>query len=135
MKYYFSIVIAVSLLLLQQPSCLADEEVEIGNLVLNKTITRMGDEFYEAFSNKWQPPLNTEFSHIKIEEAPSARWGSLVRVSIDGKTYFRSRLSPRSNNIKEIAAMAAQAVMVQLMRETIYKQQQNGYSDLYGTGL
>lgn len=62
-------------------------EVEIANLVLNKTMTRIGNDFYEAFSDNWHPPKDLDISHIKIAEAPSARWGSLISVSVNDRSF------------------------------------------------
>lgn len=110
-------------------------EVEISNLVLNKTITKLGDDFYEAFAKSWAPPANLDLSYIKIGEAPSARWGSLLYITVNDKVLFRTNVSTRSRNVDEIARQAAQNILIQLIREEMYKHQQEGASDLAGDGL
>lgn len=119
---------------MQGPAC-AVEDMEIGNLVLNKTITRVGNEFYEAFADRWIPPRNLGILHVMILEAPSARWGSIIGVRVGDTPYFRTRISSRSRNIEEIAEQAVTQVLVTLMRQSLQRQNDDGKGDLYGDGL
>jgi curli production assembly/transport component CsgE len=128
----FSVVI---LFLLVCPSLSIADEVELGNLVINKTITRVGDEFFEAFSDRWYPLRNMGNVHIRINEVPSARWGSIISVSVGQEVWFRTRLSNRATNIEKVAEQAVRQVIATLATRSIRKQQEGDNGDLIGDGL
>ena len=111
------------------------QDVEIGDLILNKTITRLGNDFYNAFAQNWIPPGSNGAYTVKISEAPSARWGSIVGVYVNNELQFKTILSIRARNVEEIAQQAVQVIWVRLMKISIQKQQEDGVGDLYGDGL
>lgn len=112
----------------------ADEDFGLNNLVINKTLTRFGNDFYIAFSNHWAPPENVITTNIRIQEAPSARWGSLIIIWVGDEIFFRTSLSARSKNIEAIANEAADQILSALLFRTI-QQQTKVKNDLQGDGL
>lgn len=130
---YILVIPAVFFLIFPSPGF--PDAVEIGNLVLNKTVTRVGMEFYEAFSERWYPGENLDSMHIRVSEAPSARWGSLIAVWVGEELYFRTRLSNRAKNIEEVAEQAVQQVMSTLAAKTIQRREDGEKGDLVGDGL
>lgn len=130
---YILIIPAVLLAIFSSP--VFSDEVEIGNLVLNKTLTRVGMEFYEAFSDRWSSPENMGFIHIRVSEVPSARWGSIISVWAGEELCFRTRLSSRVRNMEEIAEQAVRQVIATLVARNIQRRQNGDKGDLVGDGL
>lgn len=129
-------ILTLSMLFLLSLTALSNSaDVELGNLVLNKTITRVGHEFFDAFSERWYPMKNIAPVHIRISEVPSARWGSILSVWVGQELYFRTRLSSRARNTDEVAEQAVQQVMITLAARSIQQQQEGMNGDLVGDGL
>lgn len=135
MKSAAILFVLITIILICKPHRALSSDVEIGSLVLNKTITRIGNEFYEAFTDRWQPPLEVGPLHVEISEAPSARWGSILAIYVGGRRYFITRLSTRARNIEDVAADAVKEVTVSLIKEYLIKQQNEENGDLVGDGL
>jgi curli production assembly/transport component CsgE len=131
-KYIF-IIPAVLLLIFSSP--VFSDEVEIGDLVLNKTLTRVGMEFYKAFSDRWSSPEKMGGIHIRVSEVPSARWGSIISVWAGEELCFRTRLSSRVRNMDEVSEQAVRQVMATLVARNIQRQQNGDNGDLVGDGL
>lgn len=111
------------------------DEVEIGSLVINRTITRVGMDFFEAFSDRWYAIEGLGTAHIRITEMPSARWGSLISVWVGEEIFFRTRLASRTKNIEGIADQAVRQVMTVITAKSIQMQQNGDKGDLIGDGL
>jgi curli production assembly/transport component CsgE len=113
--------------------------LEIDNLIIERTLTRIGHEFYRDFVTRWneapQPP--GEY-HITIVEKADPRWGSLVWIEVG--TFFtrqdivyRKVLSPRTIDIQKEAAQAIEAVRGYFQRVQEFRR--NLQEDLAGTGV
>ena len=111
-----------------------DDGLELSSLIINKTLTRFGNEFYTSFSNHWAAPENFLSGNIRIQEAPSARWGSLIIVWVGDEIMFRTSLSTRTKNIDEIAKQATDGVLQTMFARTIL-QQSDAKGDQAGDGL
>ncbi|WP_136795390.1 MULTISPECIES: CsgE family curli-type amyloid fiber assembly protein [Desulfosediminicola] len=125
----------IALSLLVRPPCTVAQDVEIGALVINKTITRLGDDFYDEFTNRWDPPKQLGPMHISIQEAPSARWGTIIAVFVGSERYFVTRVSSRQVDIEEIAEAAVKQVTITLIRQHLLRIQNGENGDLVGDGL
>lgn len=106
------------------------DDVEIGNLVINRTITKIGIDFFEAFSDRWSSVEGLGTRHIRITEAPSARWGSMISVWVGEEIFFRIRLSSRAKNIDVIADQAVQQIMSAIAAKSIQDLQGGTKGDL-----
>lgn len=111
------------------------QEVEIDNLVLDKTVTRLGHEFYSYFASYWVVPDNIGAVNVRISEAPSARWGSLIGVYVNNELLFKTRFSQRARDVEDAALHAVQVVWERMFINEIRRQQEDGLGDLYGDGL
>jgi curli production assembly/transport component CsgE len=94
------------------------EEAEISGLVINHTITRSGNDFYRKFSERLNElvPLET---NLVVKERPSARWGILLWVELEGQPVYREFLSPISSQLDETAYRAADLVLQEINRRKI----------------
>lgn len=70
----------------------------------------IGQEFYRAFMTAWRELPMTERYSLSVQERPSARWGSLVRIEFANRLVFSTFLSPgRRDLIGPAGEQAAQA--------------------------
>lgn len=80
-------------------------------VVLDSTVTFIGQEFYRDFVSLWREQPRSERYSLTVIERPSARWGSLVYVEYMQRRLFTAFLSPgRRDQIRGTAHGAVQAV-------------------------
>ncbi len=82
----------------------------LGGVVVNRTVTVLGNDFYQYFSAYWrEKDISSTFS-ISVHERPSARFGSEVWVQFRQKRMFHTFLPPARAATKEISAIAVEMV-------------------------
>lgn len=90
-----------------------DEEVigegapPLQGVVVRRTITRFGDEFYRIFARAWRRQELEAPRPILIEERPSAQDGSRIRVRYSGDVLFETTLRPHGPDPAQVAEQAA----------------------------
>lgn len=87
---------------------------ESAGLVLDQTLTKLGRDFFELFYNGFEPPAGALDYTIVIGERPVRPGAALVAVSLDGTDLLELPLSPRYDQMVEIAAEAIDLVKGQL---------------------
>jgi hypothetical protein len=100
---------------------------EIGALVMSQTQTRIGREFYRAFSCNWVAPEGLEASHVLVQEQADPRWGSLVSIFVDDRLVWRKILGTRSADVEKEAAKAITFVAQQMLRWSLARQLEDSY--------
>ncbi len=79
-------------------------------VVVNRTITVLGKDFYQYFTARWrEKDVGSKFT-ISIHERPSARFGSEIWVQFRQKRMFHTFLPPARAATKKIGAMAVETV-------------------------
>lgn len=82
----------------------------LSGVVVNRTITVLGKDFYQAFTTQWrQKDVSNKYT-ITIFERPSARFGSEIWVQFRQKRMFHTFLPPARAATKKISAMAVEMV-------------------------
>lgn len=82
----------------------------LGGVVVNRTVTVLGQDFYQNFTAIWrQKDISNKFS-ISIHERPSARFGSEIWVLFRQKRMFHTFLPPARAATKRISAQAVELV-------------------------
>lgn len=81
-----------------------------GGVILNRTITIVGHDFYQYFSTAWRTRDNNDQYSIAIVERPTAIRGSEIWVEYRNKQVFRTFLSPRRAAVKEVSRKAVNLV-------------------------
>jgi curli production assembly/transport component CsgE len=82
----------------------------LGGVVVNRTVTVLGDDFYQYFSTYWrEKDISSKFT-ISVHERPSARFGSEIWVQFRQKRMFHTFLPPARAATKKISAMAVDMV-------------------------
>ena len=97
-------------------------DLEIDGLIVDKTITKVGRDFYDVFQRQWEaPPTATNFT-IQIEELPSRGNISIVSLSVNDTKLFEQPLQPRYDIIEEVATYMVSAVYEYLLNDQLNKQ-------------
>jgi len=82
----------------------------LGGVVVNRTVTVLGNDFYQDFTALWrQKDISNKFS-ISIYERPSARFGSEIWVQFRQKNMFHVFLPPARARTRQISAAAVELV-------------------------
>lgn len=108
--------------------------IEINGLIIDKTRTKMGRDFYQLFYTKWEaPPAKTDYI-ITISEQPSRGRGSQVFVHVNDYLTFRAFLQPSQQFIAGASEQATNRI--QNFIKQLDKMQENfGNEDLQGSGI
>ena len=76
----------------------ASQEIEIGGLLLDNTISRQGREFAYQYSQYWRDVQNSAGFNVQIKEQVIPRSGTKLMVYLNNNvifvTYFGRRLQP-----------------------------------------
>ncbi len=86
------------------------KDVEIGGILVNKTITWFGQDFFNHFAREWR---NQFFrgDGVVIEERPSARQGTLVIIRYKGSIVYQASIAGTRSNSRERGAQAVSFVL------------------------
>lgn len=83
----------------------ANTEIEIGGLLLDRSLSRSGSEFYHKFSLLWQDMPNTLGTNVVIKETVVPRAGTRLVVEVNNKviyaTYMGRRLEPVKDKVEQ----------------------------------
>lgn len=78
-------------------------DLEIGEMIFDETITKVGRDFYELFFNSWNNPTQiTDFS-ISISEKPMPGIGTQITVTIDEYEIVKQFVRPNQEMIETLA--------------------------------
>lgn len=89
---------------------------EIDGVVIDRTMTRLGEEFYSLFAQKLEDQLDELKENISVKERPTALSGSIITVFHRQNIIYRTALSPGRKNIEEKTDQAVSAVKNYVLR-------------------
>lgn len=112
----------------------SDENLEIDGLIIDRTKTKLGHDFYQLFYSQWEAPYGISGYDIIISEKPMPGRGSLVQVTVKGTLIFNRRLTPRYAEIEKTADLAVQVTLNYLYNYENYQRQLSG-EDMKGSGI
>lgn len=97
-------------------------DLEVDGLIVDKTITKAGRDFYEVFQRQWEaPPMARNFT-IQIEELPGRGNITIVSLSVNEDRLFEQPLQPRYDIIEEVATYMVGVVYEYLVNDQLNKQ-------------
>ena len=99
---------------------------EVIGLILDRSITNVGHDFYRYFSDYWRLTYTDNEDVLIVYERPSARWGSLIWVEYRSRQLAKMFVSP-SNKTKELAEQVADQVRQELIRIKFAEQFQDTF--------
>jgi curli production assembly/transport component CsgE len=92
------------LLLMLSLVAVAEPNFEIGGLVVDQTLSRVGHLFYEELINGWDVPVDV--GTITVRERPDIIAGNLVWIEINDDIIYQERVGFRTSGIEEKAQAA-----------------------------
>ena len=92
------------------------EGPEIGGLVVDETVSKIGRDFYQVFYSAWQEPANVRSYTVRVQEQPAPGLGTRVVLLIDDEILGQIQLQPRYEVVEEMAQRAAAVVADELVR-------------------
>jgi len=84
-------------------------EDPLGGIVINRSVTVLGNDFYQYFSRYWAGKGGDRFT-LAVYERPSARFGSEVWIQYRRERMFHIFLPPVRSAARQIARQAADIV-------------------------
>lgn len=79
----------------------------LDGLVINQTVTRFGQDFYNQFVKYWSEYQIVMPANLAVYERPSARWGSQIWIEYRGRRIFQQNVGPSMRVIEDLARLAA----------------------------
>ena len=109
-------------------------DLEIGEMIFDETVTKVGRDFYDVFYNSWNnPTIITDFS-ITIKEMPMPGIGTQITVLIDDYEILKQFIRPNQEMIELLSEYTIGLAAEYLLNyQEIQAQLQN--EDQSGTGI
>jgi curli production assembly/transport component CsgE len=94
-------------------------EDPLRGLVINRTVTVLGKDFYQYFVTAWRQKDPGGRYSITVRERPSARWGSEIWVESQRVQMFHIFLSPARQAVRKVSEQAAELVHQNIIQNEI----------------
>lgn len=105
-----------------------DESLDdISGLIVNRTMTRFGQDFYSIFSQFIADKASSENENLSITERATALSGSIISIRHGQKIIYRTALSPARSQIEFKAKQAVDAVDKYLLQWKIQQHFQDTF--------
>ncbi|HCV04393.1 curli production assembly/transport protein CsgE [Pseudoalteromonas sp. APAL1] len=91
-------------------------EVEIDGLVLDRSISRFGHQFYYGFSQLWLDLPNSSDNHVVIKETVLPRAGTRLEVLLNNELIYVTFMGRTGGPLKERVESAMFAAMDAIAR-------------------
>jgi len=109
-------------------------DLEIDEIILDETITKVGRDFYDLFYTSWNNPTQIKDFSITIKEMPMPGIGTQITVMIDDFEILKQFIRPNQEMIEMLSAYSVDLASQFLLNyEEIQAQLQN--EDQAGTGI
>lgn len=109
-------------------------DLEIGEMVFDETITKVGRDFYEIFFNNWSNPTLIKDFSITVKERPMPGVGTQITVTIDDFELVKQFIRPNQEMIEMLAEYTVgRATQYLVNYQEIQAQLQS--EDQTGTGI
>jgi curli production assembly/transport component CsgE len=109
-------------------------DLEIGEMIFDETITKVGRDFYEIFYNNWSNPTQIKDFSITVKEMPMPGVGTQITVTIDDIEIIKQFIRPNQEMIEMLAEYTVgRATQYLVNYQEIQAQLQN--ADQAGTGI
>lgn len=79
-------------------------------IVINRTMTVMGWDFYRNFTQVWQALYPDSLDTMTITERPTAQFGSEIWISYLDQTIYHTFLSPARSRARDESRNAVEVV-------------------------
>lgn len=133
-----AVIIAFALLASSSPAISQEvkknnNELRVSGILIDRTMTPIGELFFQSFAASWAPPEKTSFESITITERFNPQWGSMIWITIDDQDAFEKLLINRNRDMSELAKEIASSIEQYLLQREILRHYQQS-KDLLGDG-
>lgn len=98
----------IALCLIAPVALAVEPNFQIGGLVIDETLSRVGHSFYEEFVNDWHPAKQA--GTITVHERFDPFAGNVIWIDVNDDTVFQDRVGMRASGIEEKAQAARDAL-------------------------
>ena len=92
-------------LILMTPFSQADE-IELGGMVLDRTISRFGKDFFFYYTSYWRDIHSTNGITVVVNERVYPQAGTYLWVEMEQQKVFETYFGRRQNDVKKLAEQA-----------------------------
>ena len=78
-------------------------DLEIGEMIFDETITKVGRDFYDEFFARWSNPTQLKDFSISIKEMPMPGIGTQITVMLDEIEILKQFIRPNQEMIEMLA--------------------------------
>ncbi|KJY82855.1 curli production assembly protein CsgE [Vibrio galatheae] len=100
---------------------------EVQGLIVDRTMTRLGDDFYFFFSQYMNDRHGSLEENLVVKERPTALSGSIISVLHRDKVFYRTALSPGRKSAQDKAKEALSAATNYLLRWKAQREYQDTF--------
>ncbi|MFV0575426.1 MAG: CsgE family curli-type amyloid fiber assembly protein [Vibrio sp.] len=94
---------------------------EVSGVIVDRTITRLGKDFYSFFSRKIYEQLTNLDQNVLVEERPTALSGSIITVFHQSTPIYRTALSPGRKQAEDKSEEAFQVLQNYMLQWELEK--------------
>ncbi|AAN56672.1 curli production assembly protein CsgE [Shewanella oneidensis MR-1] len=98
--------ILCSFLFVSAPSALANDDIEISGLVIDRTLTRFGKDFGFYYASYWRELPFTQGVNVTLYETVFPQAGTVLTLEVNGTRIYSTHFGRRANPVKESAEQA-----------------------------
>jgi curli production assembly/transport component CsgE len=110
-------------------------DLEIDQLVVNQTLSKAGNDFYELFYSKWSWPYTAEGSFIIIiSERPTFGNTTIVEIMLNEVIAYENFIQSRYDVLDELSNSAIESLQQIILNYAEVIKQLDG-EDISGTGI
>ncbi|MEI8596019.1 CsgE family curli-type amyloid fiber assembly protein [Photobacterium sp. Hal280] len=89
---------------------------EINGVVVDRTMTKLGEDFYSLFSQKLDDQIEELKENLTVKERPTALSGSIITIFHRQNIIYRTALSPGRQTVEDKTDQAVSAVKNYVLR-------------------
>lgn len=97
-------------------------EDPLGGLIVNRTMTVLGWDFYKSFSDVWQALHPDSKNTLTVVERPTAQFGSEIWINYLDQPVFHVFLSPARSQVRQVSKEAIEIVQQNIASIDIQRQ-------------
>lgn len=93
-----------------------DSLTEIDGIIIDRTLTHLGEQFYSLFSQKMSDKFENLAENLTVKERPTALSGSIMSVYHRQNLIYRTAISPGRSQIEQRVDDAISAISTYVVR-------------------
>ncbi|MAT38318.1 MAG: hypothetical protein CL946_01800 [Ectothiorhodospiraceae bacterium] len=108
--------------------------IEFDGFVVDRTISKIGRDFYDLFYSQWEAPKGAKGYSLIISEKVMPRFGTQIIIEIDDQKIFEQFVQPRYDIIEQMAQYGVYYAYMHLVQTEQLKDDLED-QDMQGTGI